>query len=83
VAPGPPARRPVAALALPVVTIASVFVVKPDGILGLPLGSAPAVIAVYAALAALAGVVAIHRRERRSTRAAPEPARPPVLVESR
>jgi alpha-1,6-mannosyltransferase len=45
----------------PAVAIAvSVFVVKPSGILALPLGSAPAVVVVYAAIAA----VAWHRRHR-------------------
>jgi alpha-1,6-mannosyltransferase len=34
-----------------VAVVAAVFVVKPDGILALPLGSAPAVLAVYVVLA--------------------------------
>ena len=39
----------------------SVFLVKPGGILALPLGSAPAVVAVYVAIAAAAW----HVRRRR------------------
>ncbi|HXD66449.1 MAG TPA: polyprenol phosphomannose-dependent alpha 1,6 mannosyltransferase MptB [Solirubrobacteraceae bacterium] len=49
---------------------ASVFVVKPNGILALPLQSAPAVLAVYALIAA-----AVWRRGRRRRRSRPAPVR--------
>jgi alpha-1,6-mannosyltransferase len=48
--------------ALVVVVVASVFVVKPDGILALPLGSAPVVLAVYA----LGGAYAWYSWRRRT-----------------
>ena len=48
----------------------SVFVVKPNGILALPLQSAPAVVAVYALIAA-----AVWRRGRRRRRSSPAPVR--------
>jgi hypothetical protein len=51
-------RRPALVLAV----LASVFVVKPDGILALPIGSAPVVLAVYA----LAGGYAWHSWRRRA-----------------
>lgn len=46
--PGPQRSR-----ALVLVSVASVFLIKPNGILALPLPSAPAVLAVYIALAVL------------------------------
>jgi hypothetical protein len=48
--------------ALVLVVLASVFVVKPDGILALPIGSAPVVLAVYV----LAGGYALHSWRRRA-----------------
>jgi hypothetical protein len=68
------------ALALPALTVVSVCLVKPDGILALPLQSAPAVVAVYLAVMA----VFLIGRSRRSY-ARERPARNPgsPLVESR
>ncbi len=73
-------RRSLTAIALPAVTVVSVFVVKPDGILALPLQSAPAVLAVYAAIA-VACVLVRARRPAPAARSAPDPVRPPALVE--
>ena len=85
----PRARGPGLALALPALTVVSVFVVKPDGILALPLPSAPAVVAVYAALAIAAGVISLRSGAPRAGGAGHSPAEPlgeefpPALVESR
>jgi hypothetical protein len=71
-----------AGYALPALTVASVFLVKPDGILALPLQSAPAVVAVYVVIA----LVFIVRLRRRPAPRAPSPAdavRTSALVESR
>lgn len=57
--------------ALPLVTVASIFVVKPDGILALPLQSAPAVVACYVVIAALVGRYAWTRRHRHRDRVPP------------
>ena len=59
--------------ALPAAALASVFVVKADGILALHLSSAPAVVAVYAVLATVAWRARV-RRGGRSGRAARHPA---------
>jgi hypothetical protein len=53
--PGPQRSRALAAVAA-----ASVFLVKPDGILALPLATAPGILALYALAAATAWYV--HRR---------------------
>jgi hypothetical protein len=72
--------------ALPAAVIVSSFLVKPNGIVALPLSSAPAVVTVYVALAVAAWGVRIRRRRADAARVAPhplgEPARSP-LVESR
>ena len=52
---------------LPVALAASVFLVKPDGILVLPLQAAPGCLAIYVALAALAAYRWRHRPERLDT----------------
>jgi hypothetical protein len=51
---------PQRSVGLPVALVLAVFVVKPNGILALPLGSAPAVLAVYVLVAFAAWYV--HRR---------------------
>ncbi len=61
--------------ALAVAVVASVFLVKPDGILLLPRSTAPAVLVVYLAVAAAAWLV--HRRSRlRGDRIPPTPSAP-------
>jgi hypothetical protein len=52
--------------------VASVFVVKPNGILALPLQSAPAVMVAYALIAA---IVWHHGRRRRREVPSPAPVR--------
>ena len=47
---------------LPAVAVISVFLVKPNGVLALPLPSAPAVVAVYALIAGAVGYAWLRRR---------------------
>lgn len=68
--------------ALAAVTVVSVFLVKPDGILGLPLQTAPAVLAVYAAIAA-GLVIGRVRRPTFAERRAPDSVPASALAESR
>ena len=63
-------RGPQRSAGLALAIAVSVFVVKPNGILALPLQSAPAVVAVYALIAA-----AVWRRGRRRRRSSPAPVR--------
>jgi hypothetical protein len=64
----------------------SLVLVKPNGILALPLSSAPALVAVYLALAARGWHVWVRRRRADAARTTSQPvAEPPrtALVESR
>jgi alpha-1,6-mannosyltransferase len=62
-------RAPQRSVGLALAIAVSVFVVKPNGILALPLQSAPAVVVVYALLGA-----AVWQRDRRRRRRRPSPA---------
>jgi hypothetical protein len=76
-----PTRGNRAVYALPALTVASVFLVKPDGILALPLQSAPAVVAVYLVIV-VAVVVARRRRRAPRDRSTADPVRASPLAES-
>jgi hypothetical protein len=65
-------RAPQRSLGLALAIVASVFVVKPNGILALPLQSAPAVMVAYALIGALAWR---YGRRRRRGRPSPTPVR--------
>jgi alpha-1,6-mannosyltransferase len=69
-----------AGYALPGLTVASVFLVKPDGILALPLQSAPAVVAIYLVIVVTVAVARARRREPRD-RSTADAARRSALVE--
>ena len=65
-------RAPQRSMSVAVAVAVSVFVVKPNGILALPLQSAPAVMAAYALIAAM---VWVHGRRRRREHPSPAPVR--------
>jgi hypothetical protein len=62
-------RAPQRSMGLALAIAVSVFVVKPNGILALPLQSAPAVVAVYALIGAAVWQQSRRRRRRRPGRA--------------
>jgi len=68
-------RGPQRSVGLALAIVASVFVVKPNGILALPLPSAPAVMVAYVLLAAIAAIVWHHGRRRRREAPGPAPVR--------
>lgn len=69
-------------VALPGLIVISVFLVKPDGILALPVGASPILLAVYLVVAAFA-IARLRRSRRDSIRRPPEGETRAVVVESR